>query len=251
MQLQIEQGLPDPFQTQMPMLEQVVKRIKIRQGKDGRRPRKKLPITPDILRRMRSSWETRKEETEYIMLWAACTVCFFGFMRSGEVAIPSRNSFDPSYHLAWEDLAVNSRENPTFMQLTLKGSKTDPFRQGIKITVGRTRDKLCPVVAMIAYAAVRGDSPGPLFKLPNGVPMTRPYFVGKVREVLSDLGLSARNYAGHSFRVGAATTAAMVGIEDSLIQTLGRWRSSAYLLYIRIPKDKLQHISCKLVAEKA
>ena len=92
------------------------------------------------------------------MLLAACTVCFFGFMCSGEVAIPSRNSFDPSYHLAWEDLAVNSRQNPTFMQLTLKGSKTDPFRQGVKITVGRTRDKLCPVVAMMAYTAVKGDT---------------------------------------------------------------------------------------------
>ena len=97
---------------------------------------------------------------------------------------------------------------------------------------------------------LRRYSPGPLFKLPNGVPMTRSYFMGKVREVLSDLGLSARNYAGHSFQVGAAMTAAMVGIEDSLIQTLGRWRSSAYFLYIRIPKDKLQHISCKLVAKK-
>ena len=145
---------------------------------------------------MRLSWETRKKEAEIIMLWAASTVWFFGFMRSGEVAIPSRNSFDPSYHLAWEDLAVNSHENPTFMQLTLKGSKTDPFRQGVKITVGRTRDKLCPVAAMMAYAAVRGDSPGPFFKLPNGVPMTRPYFVGKVREVLAELGLSAQNYAG-------------------------------------------------------
>ena len=74
----------------------------------------------------------------------------------------------------------------------------------------------------MAYTAVRDDSPGPL---PNGVPMTRPYSVGKVRQMLSDLGLSARNYAGHSFQVGAATTAAMVGMEDSLTQTLGRWRS--------------------------
>ena len=81
---------------------------------------------------------------------------------------------------------------------------------------------MCPVVATMAYTAVRGDSPGPL---PNGIPLTRPYFVGKVREVLSDLGLSGQNYAGHSFQVGAATTAAMVGIEDSLTQTLGRWRS--------------------------
>ena len=139
-------------------------------------------------------------------------------MRSGEVAIPSRNSFDPSYYLAWEDLAVNSCENPTFMQLTLIGLKTDPFRQEVKITIGCTGDKCC-------------DKAGPLFKLPSGVPMTRPYFVGKVREVLSNLGLAARSYAGHSFRVGAATTIAMVGIEDSLIQTLGCWRSSALAIH--------------------
>ena len=79
----------------------------------------------------------QKGRTKIIMLWAACTVYFFGCMHSGEVAIPSRNSFHPSYHIAWEDLAVNSCENPTFMQLTLKGSKTDLFRQGVKITVGR------------------------------------------------------------------------------------------------------------------
>ena len=65
----------------------------------------------------------------------------------------------------------------------------------------------------LRYAAVRGDSPGPLFKLPSGVPMTRAYFVGKVREVLPDLGLSEQNYAGHTFQVGAAMTAAMVGID--------------------------------------
>ena len=69
--------------------------------------------------------------------------------------------------------------------------KTDPFRQGVKITVGRTKDKLCPIVAIMTYSAVRRDSPGSLFKLCNGVQMTRPYFVGKVHELLSDLGLSA------------------------------------------------------------
>jgi len=64
------------------------------------------------------------------MLWAACTTCFFGFMHLGEVAIPSHSSFDPSYHLTLEVLAVNSCESSTFMQLTLKGSKTDSFRRG-------------------------------------------------------------------------------------------------------------------------
>ena len=44
----------------------------------------------------------------------------------------------------------------------------------------------------------------------SGVPMTRPYFVGKVTEVLS---LVAQSFAGHSFRVGAAMTTAMVAMK--------------------------------------
>ena len=40
--------------------------------------------------------------------------------------------------------------------------------------------------------------------------MTRPYFVGKVTEVLS---LAAQSFAGHSFRVGAAMTTAMVAMK--------------------------------------
>ena len=127
-QLQIAQGMQDPFKTAMPMLEQVVKGIKVRQGKEGRKPHKKLPITPVILRQVRAHWEAKREDPEIITLCAACVVCFFGFMRSGEIAIPSQTSYDPTYHLSWEDFAVNSREHPTFMQLTLKGSKNRPVQ---------------------------------------------------------------------------------------------------------------------------
>ena len=36
-------------------------------------------------------------------------------------------------------------------------------------------------------------------------------------------------YSGHSFRIGAATTAAAKGIEDCIIKILGWWESLAYL----------------------
>ena len=49
-----------------------------------------------------------------------------------------------------------------------------------------------------------------------------------------------------SFRIGSATTAAACGIEDSLIQTLGHWKSAAYLRYIRIPREQLANLSVVL-----
>ena len=62
---------------------------------------------------------------------------------------------------------------------------------------------------------------------------------------LKTIGLDPSKYAGHSFRAGAATTAA-AGLEDSTIKTHGRWESSAYQLYIRIPKHHLKTVSSSL-----
>ena len=76
--------------------------------------------------------------------------------------------------------------------------------------------------------------------------MTREVFVAKVKEALSEAGFDPLKFAGHSFRIGAALTAASRGVEDSLIKTLGRWRSSAYLLYVRIPRERLARLSTTL-----
>ena len=107
-----------------------------------------------------------------------------------------------------------------YVQMTLKGSNTDPFRHGVKIIVGRTGDKLCPVSAIMAYAAVRGSGQGPLFKFANGKPLIRASFVSKFQGLLEKIGYPAKQYAGHNVRVGATTTVATVGIQDSLFQTL-------------------------------
>ena len=51
-----------------------------------------------------------------------------------------------------------------------------------------------------------------------------------------------------SFRIGAATTAAEQGIEDSTIQLLGSWKSTAYLTYVRPPTDHLVKM-CKIMSK--
>jgi len=67
--------------------------------------------------------------------------------------------------------------------------------------------------------------------------------VSRMREALQLSGVDITQHSGHSFRIGAATTAAVVRIEESLIRTLGRWESAAYLLYVRVPHDKLAGLS--------
>ena len=132
-------------------------------------------------------------------------------------------------------------------RIKLKKSKTDPFRQGIDIFVGRTFGQLCPVAAILAYLAIRGPDTGSLFMFADGQFLMQDRFVTGVRGALTAAGLDCSQYAGHSFRIGAATTAAQKGIKDSTIKMLGRWQSSAYLLYIRTPRDQLARLSATLV----
>ena len=129
------------------------------------------------------------------------------------------------------------------MQIVIKASKTDPLRKGVTVHLERTSNLWCPVVALAAYLAIRGSAKGPFFRLQSGALLTRPYFVNRVTRALATNGIDSTKYSGHSFRIGAASTAAARGVEDSLIQTLGRWKSNSYLLYVRIPRERLALIT--------
>ena len=149
--LQITYGFASPFDTPMPKLNQILRGIKISRSKQGCLPRRKLPVTPAILRQVCMIWSEAGTDFNQTLLWAVSTVCFFGFLRAGELTLKANEQFDASSHLAFEDVATDNRVNPTFIQLTLKTSKTDPFRNGANITIGVTGDEICPVSALFSY----------------------------------------------------------------------------------------------------
>ena len=65
--------------------------------------------------------------------------------------MPSDSEYDPAVHLGKQDLAV---DNPKLIRVQIKQSKTDPFRKGVDLFLGRTSSDLCPVTALLRYLVV-------------------------------------------------------------------------------------------------
>ena len=236
--LHIAEGVGDPNIRDMARLEQVLRGIKAVQAKGKVKARPRLPISIDLLGKLRGVWH-REDSVDAKMLWAASSLCFFGFFRSGELTVPSNTAYDEGAHLSFPDVSVDSLDNPQLLKVRVKSSKTDPFRVGVDIYIGRTNCSLCPVTAVLSYMTLRGPGPGPLFVFSDGLPLTRARFVERVKMALEVAGVDSSPYSGHSFRSGAATTAAEQGIGDATIKILGRWKSSAYHVYIKTPREKL------------
>ena len=208
----------------------------------------RLPITLPLLAQLRSLWIANQSKKDALMLWAAATM-FSGFLRAGEVIIPSDPTFNPSVHLSNTDISVDSHSSPTYIAVNIKVSKTDLFWHGVMIYLGRTHSQICPVAATLKYAVARGLLKGPLFVFEDGRVLTREQFIAAVCEALTTSGVDALKYCGHSFWIGATTMAAEQGVHDSPIRTMGRWESLAYLLYICTPRDTICSVAKTLLGD--
>ena len=148
-------------------------------------------------------------------------------------------------YLSIDDVKLDSRIKPIYLMVQIKASKTVVFRKGNTVYLGITGTELCPVAAIVNYMVLPrvNAKTTAFFGFSDSQPLTRTRFVMELRTALAKAGIDATKFAGHSFRIGAATTAATCGIPDLLIQTLRRWESMAYTLYIRTPPSVLCSVS--------
>ena len=150
--------------------------------------------------------------------------------------------WESKLHLSWGDIAVNNHDSPSLVQVHLKQSKCDQFGNGVKVILGKTDNDLCPVQALSACIAQRSNKPGPFFVDSQNKAITKQWFTKQLRLILEAMGLPQELFAGHSLRIGAATTAALKGLEGSMILKLGRWSSSAFWVYVRTPPGQLASV---------
>ena len=235
--------------TRINTLVNAIKRVQ------GQANNKRQPITAAILDKMCSILYTGYL-TVYMdcLLIAVCVTAFFGFLRCAEFTINNGKDFDPAFNLCLGDLTFHE----THVELLLKSSKTDPFRQGTTIQLFKNSNnwKLCPYTTLQSYLLRRNNkfvyrqNPSePLFLTEDGTPLTRSVFMLHVKQLISRLGLNTTQFTPHSFRVGAATTASSARLEDHLIKTLGRWFSDCYKTYIRTPKHVIRDAQKALLWE--
>ena len=189
-----------------------------------------LPITLKILESINGLLTEEPHLYNNILIWAACCLAFFGSLRVSEFTIPNHTSYDNECYLSLPDISVDNRDHPQLLKVTIKQSKTDPYRKGVDLYLGAINGMLCPVKALLPYLAIRPErANSPLFILKDGRRLT---FCNILNTSLSRLGYDSALYNTHGFRIGAATTARQANIPDSSIQMLGRWKSNVYQAYI-------------------
>lgn len=237
--------LPSFHSPHMKVLLQGIRRDQAQQGP----ARVRLPITASLLQRIKSHLSNDPSAFLNVLIWSACCVGFFGFLRCGEFLIPDSQQFDANRHLSLADVTLDKSPPQWRYYLFISSSKTDQFQQSSQVVLGATGSDLCPVAALLDYLSLRGDVAGPLFLQQDGHPLHRSFFMQKVQDALTATGLTGTSFNSHSFRIGAATTAGVAGVPEATIKVLGRWKSGAYQQYIHPSAGDLAQVSTQLCKE--
>jgi len=187
------------------------------------------------------------------LIWAVCTLNFFGGFRVSETLSKAEGYFDPCFTLLRRDIRIKQvkigKETEKILQVRLKSPKEDRVGKEILVDVYESRGILCPVRA---YEKWKGTNPPadknkPAFRDETGTPLTGRKLNLILKKCLGKhIHYSGGSVTSHSFRSGIASLMGTLGYSDSEIQGIGRWSSSAFERYIQLPRTKRAQMARKI-----
>ena len=201
-------------------------------GRLDRRKDLRMPITYDLLVKIIHALPNICYSNFESTLFAALfSLAFFGFMRVCELV--QESDVKVSHALQSENVKISN----TFIEILLAHSKSDQLGKGVVISLPSTSGIICPVRLLQSYDKLKPHHMGSYFRHATGHPVTRYQFTCVLSKALNQAGINSNFYSSHSFRIGAATSAAMMGLEDEQIAKCGRWTSNIFKSYVRIPTN--------------
>ena len=201
----------------------------------GAQVTRKLPITPELLVRMRQCGKVAWDEPRMVVVWAVMLLAFFTMSRKDNFSVEKADAFNPRCHLTRGDVKVLR----SCVLCEFRKSKTNQL--GARVhrvlslsapgTILDPKEAVTRAFALTPHA--RPSDPAFMIPSPRGlIPLTHHVLVASLKHCLRAIGVDPSLYSGHSFRRGGATFAHRLGVDPMLIKRMGDWRSDAYMLYI-------------------
>lgn len=170
---------------------------------------------------------------ESLLFKAAFCLAYFGLLRVGELVYTTYRQTDQA--LNFNDIHLS--KDLTSVIVCIRKSKTNQVGRPVFLKLpSEAGPDICPVQALSAFVHIRPPQQGLLFVHADSRPLTRYQFNAVLAKVIKHLGLPVSQFKSHSFRIGRATSLAMLGVSDDVIKHVGRWSSSAFIKYIRLDK---------------
>lgn len=207
---------------------------------------RRLPVTLTLLKLFKHELNDLEESYHFKrMTWAIACLMFFGAFRVHEILCRKPDTYDPDFSLLVEDLKIvksgtGPREIRT-IQVLLKSPKENRIGNKVMVDVYGNGGECCPLRALDKLQ-VLGPKPkrgAPAFVLESGKAYTGALLNGTLKKCLGKHVPQNRGYiTSHSFRSGLASWLGSLGFADEEIKAIGRWNSSAFETYLRLPRTK-------------
>lgn len=198
-------------------------------------PNRRKPVTVDHLEIIHRNLNIVPKNLRKTF-WAACLVAFFTLLRAGNL-FKSENS---STALRVKDLTESSIGYTALVKV-LKTAKHRGEKLTLPIPKLTHSPDFCPVRAISRMIKSVGHrSSAPLFSYKTDAGSTHPTvekFNNILKITLRHAGFSTKLFSAHSFRRGAATTAAGLALDPLALKAQGNWKSDVYLQYISRDSD--------------
>lgn len=234
-------------------------------GMTGKQAQVRLPLTWSMLSQGYHTVASAPDGGKVV--WLGLTLSYFLLCRASELFAYANGLVHPDFCLTRDCLRyfhgdtqveTEDRARADSVRIRFVASKADQNREGCTITRTRSprsqasgRAPFGAFEAIVELLNVHPNLPGraPLMTRmgANGWKVvTRGEAVVALRRMVACAGKDPAQYALHSGRIGGATQLAAQGVSDLQIQRAGRWKSRAFMVYVREAGEGAETVSVGL-----